>query len=258
MNEHLDMETLSGYLYRTLDDARRESIDEHLVGCPACREKLAQGEGRYQQISNSLAGLNHQAPSERMSYGALTPRLASRGASRRPAWMGGNAPALSTSLALTVAGLLLSVAGLWQVIAGGNPLAGGGQIGALPPLACFFFLMASVDGFERAAFTIQPRYALVLSVSGILWLGTAIIGIFNIFAFGDLAIAAVVALGGGKAEAGPAAMLAVLAGGVVFIIAVVGGADYHLKNLGQPQSWKVFSITLLVQLLILLLPYWIY
>jgi hypothetical protein len=65
----------------------------------------------------------------------------------------------------------------------------------------------------------------------------------------------VVALGGRAAEAGPVAILAVMGAVLLYIGVVIGGADYHYRNIGQPGSWKLFSITLLGQLFILILPY---
>jgi hypothetical protein len=155
--------------------------------------------------------------------------------------------------------LLLALLGLWQVIRMFDPANPTPYVGALPPLACFFFMLASVEGYDKAAFSIQPRFAVTAVATGILWLGTAIIGLFDILAIVDLSIAAVVALGGSAAEVAPFAMLATyMGGGTLYILVVVGGGDYHLKHFGQPNSWKLFSITLLVQLFVLLLPYWVY
>ncbi len=45
---------------------------------------------------------------------------------------------------------------------------------------------------------------------------------------------------------------------VILAIAVlIGGAEYHYKHLGQPQSWKVFSWTLALELSILVLALFI-
>ena len=255
MNSHLTQESLTDYIYRTLDDAKRESIDEHLLGCPTCRGRLAEGERRQRQISNELsAAVNIAAIPKQMSFAKIAPRLGSRRIFRIP-W---RSPALSTSLAFTLIGLILALTGLWQVIGHGTA-APTPHIGAFPPLACFFFMLASVEEYDKAAFSVRPRFVVIALATVILWLGTAIIGVFNFLVLRDLAIAAVVALGGGAAEALPAAMMAAyFGGGTLFILAVIGGAEYHLKNIGQPRSWKLFSITLLVQLFILILPYWVY
>ena len=255
MNSHLDQESLTGYIYRTLDDAERESIDEHLLHCPTCRGRLAEGERRQRQISNELsAAVNIAAIPKQMSFAKIAPRLRPRRILRIP-WRG---LAFSPSLAFTLIGLTLALAGLWQVIGHGTA-ATTPHIGAFPPLACFFFMLASVEEYDKAAFSVRPRFVVIVLATVILWLGTAIIGVFNILVLRDLAIAAAVALGGGAAEALPAVMMAMYFGGVtLYILAVIGGAEYHLKNMGQPRSWKLFSITLLGQLFILILPYWVY
>jgi predicted anti-sigma-YlaC factor YlaD len=256
MNHHLDQYSLIGYICRTLDDAKRESIDEHLQYCPTCRGLVAEGERRQRQISNELsAAVNRAAIPNQMSFASIAPRLQPQSVLRFP-W-----PSLAVppSLAFTLIGLVLALAGLWQVIRLHDPTDPTPYIGALPPLACFFFMLASVEGYDKAAFSIQPRYAVIALATAILWLGTAVIGLLDILAILDLAIVAVVAIGGSVAEVAPFAMLATyFLGGTLYIFAVIGGGEYHRKNYGQPRSWKLFSITLIVQLFILLLPYWVY
>jgi hypothetical protein len=256
MNSHLDQESLTGYIYRTLDDAQRESIDKHLLHCPTCRAQLAEGERRHQLITNELSAVVNRAPvSKQMTYAGIAPRLGTRRILGIPL----RNPAVQPSLAFTIIGLVLALAGAWQVIRMHDPANPTPYVGALPPLACFFFMLASVEGYDKAAFSIQPRFAVIATATAILWLGTAIIGLFDILAIVDLTIAAVVALGGNVKEVAPIVMLATyMGGGTLYILAVIGGGDYHLKNFGRPSSWKLFSITLLVQLFIMLLPYWVY
>jgi hypothetical protein len=88
-----------------------------------------------------------------------------------------------------------------------------------------------------------------------LWLGSAFIGLLDLIVMRDLAIMAVIAVDGRNAAAGPIAIGAVLLGAMLYIGFVVGGAEYHFKNIGQPGSWKLFIVTLLGQLFILILPY---
>ena len=66
---------------------------------------------------------------------------------------------------------------------------------------------------------------------------------------------AVVALGGNTSEATPIAIIAVLIGAMLYIGVIIGGGEYHYRNIGQPGSWKLFSITLLGQLFLLIIPY---
>lgn len=248
---HLDRESLIGYVNRTLDDAERESIENHLLDCPLCRGNLIEEELRQRWFAGELnAVIGSAAPSERMSFASVRPQLEGRRPKQSP-WL---RLAVSRPLAYALVGLLLSLIGVWKIIDAGALFASPQKLGAYPTIACFFFLLASVEGFDKAIL-IRPRFIIVALVSGILWLGTALIGLLNIQAIIELSIGVVVALGGNAAEATPIAMLAALVAAMFYIGLVIGGADYHLKNLGQPRSWKVFSITLLIQLLILILPY---
>jgi hypothetical protein len=92
-------------------------------------------------------------------------------------------------------------------------------------------------------------------VALILWLGSAFIGLLDLLVLRDLAIMAVIAVDGRNATAGPIAILAVLLGALLYVGFIIGGAEYHFRNLGQPGSWKLFIFTLLTQLFILILPY---
>ncbi len=249
--KHLTPHDLTGYLYRTLDDAQREAIDAHLLDCPTCRASLSKHESRQRQVSKELsAALSAATPSPRMNFNAIAPRLQNlRG--ERKFWLRLHITAPAT-LALT--GLLLALLGLWQAIGAQAHLAPAQPLGAFPTLACFFLMLASVEQFDRAL-SIQPRLILSGLVAGILWLGSAFIGLLNLIVIRDLAILAVVALDGGRAQAGPVAILAVMIGAMLYIGVVIGGAEYHYKNIGQPGSWKLFSLTLLGQLFLLILPY---
>jgi predicted anti-sigma-YlaC factor YlaD len=249
--KHLDPNDLTGYIYRTLDDAQREAIDAHLLDCPTCRGHLSEQALRQQQISNELnAALSAATPSARMDFSAIAPRLQNR-RSERKIWSRLNVSAPAT-LALT--GLLLAILGLWQALGAQAHLTSAQPLGAFPTLACFFLMLASVEQFDRA-FSIQPRLIAIWIVAAVLWLGSAFIGLLNLIVIRDLAILAVVALDGGRAQAGPVAILAVMLGAMLYIGLVIGGAEYHYKNIGQPGSWKLFSLTLLGQLFLLILPY---
>jgi hypothetical protein len=248
---HLDHASLTGYIYGTLDDAQREDIDAHLTICPVCRGKLDEQQQYMRQISNELSVTINQAwPSNQMSFAAIANQLQAN----RLSWNLWQRIEFTAPVALALSGLLLSLLGLWQYINLHDLTASSRQFSTLPTLACFFLLLASVEEFEKA-FTIRPRFALIVLVSVILWLGTALIGLLNIIVIRDLTIMAVVAAGGKAAEAGPVVILAVMGAALLYIGFVIGGAEYHYRNVGQPNSWKLFSITLLGQLFILILPY---
>jgi hypothetical protein len=251
MKKHLDLTSLTGYIYRTLDDAKREEINVHLAICPLCRGKLDEQQLYMRQISNELSvAVNQANPSNRMTFSAIAGQLQTH----RRSWNLWQRIEISAPVALALSGLLLSLLGLWQYINLGDPAASSRQFGNLPTLACFLFMLASVEEFERT-FSLRPRFALILLVTVILWLGTAFIGLLNIIVVRDLAIMVVVAAGGTAAEAEPIVIMAVMGAALLYIGVVIGGAEYHYKNVGQPNSWKLFSLTLLGQLFILILPY---
>jgi hypothetical protein len=61
------------------------------------------------------------------------------------------------------------------------------------------------------------------------------------------------AYGGGVAVGVGAAM----AMGVVCVGIIIGGGEYHLKNFGQPKSWKFFGWTISAEVAILVLALFI-
>ncbi|HLF87349.1 MAG TPA: hypothetical protein VI451_00250 [Anaerolineales bacterium] len=248
---HLDLDSLTGYIYYTLDDATREGIDVHLLNCPTCRGRLTEQELKQRKISEELNAVIRQAtPSNRMSFAAISNRLQIR----HPFRLFWGRLVLSTPLALAGVGLLLAVLGLWQFLEVRTLSTPSQQLGTFPTLACFLFMLASVEEFDKT-FSIRSRFIITILVAGILWLGSVFIGLLNIIVIRDLAILATVAFGGKAVEAGPVAILAVMVAAMFYIGVVIGGAEYHYRNVGQPNSWKLFSITLLVQLFILILPY---
>ena len=156
--------------------------------------------------------------------------------------------------AFALIGLLLAMYGLWEAVGVTITANGARPAATLPALGCFCMTLASVEQFDRAL-RIRPRIVATWTVAIILWLGTAIIGLLDLIVMRDLAFKFVVMLDGGRTEAGPIAIMSVYFGVLLYIGFVIGGAEYHYKNIGQPNSWKLFSITLLGQLLILILPY---
>ena len=250
-NIHLTPDALAGYIYRTLDDAHRETLDAHLLDCPTCRARLAEHEVRQRQISNELRSrLTFAVPSPQMNFAVIAPQLQNRHF-RQNIWLD-RVIIVPTSLALT--GLVFALFGLWHAISTQAFTSPAQPLGAFPSLAGFFLTLASVEQFDHSL-SIRPRRAIAWIVALILWLGSAFIGLLDLIALRDLAILAVIAMDGHNATAGPIAILAVLFGAMLYIGFVIGGAEYHYKNIGQPGSWKLFSITLLCQLFILILPY---
>ena len=249
--KHVTPDDLTEYIHRTLDDAQREVMDAHLVECPTCRASLARQESRQRQVSNELGAiLKFAAPSPQMNFAAIAPRLQNRSIGRT-IWLD-RVIVVPTTLALT--GLVFALFGLWRAISDQAFTSPAQPLGAFPPVACFFLTLASVEQFDRSH-SLRPRRAITWGVALILWLGTAFIGLLDLIVLRDLAIMAVIAIDGRNAIAGPIAIMTVLLGAMLYIGFIIGGAEYHYKNIGLPGSWKLFSITLLGQLFILILPY---
>jgi hypothetical protein len=185
-----------------------------------------------------------------MNFAAIAPRLQNRHL-RQNIWLD-KVIVVPATLALT--GLVFAVFGLWHAIGAQAFISHTQPLGAFPPLACFFLTLASVEQFDRSH-SLWPRRAITWAVALILWLGSAFIGLLDLIVLRDLAIMAVIAVDGPNAAAGPIAIMTVLLGAMLYIGFVIGGAEYHYKNIGLPGSWKLFSITLLGQLFILILPY---
>lgn len=248
--DHLTLDELAGFIYGTLDDAQREVMNAHLIECPICRSKLAEQELWQRQISNELGvALKSAVPSLQMNFAAIAPRLQNQHI--RHIWLD-RVIVVPTTLALV--GLVFAVFGLWRAIGAQAFTSHAQPLGAFPPLACFFLTLASVEQFD-SSHSLWPRRAITWAVALILWLGSAFIGLLDLIVLRDLAIMAVIAMDGRNAIAGPIAIMTVLLGAMLYIGFVIGGAEYHYKNIGLPGSWKLFSITLLGQLFILILPY---
>jgi hypothetical protein len=252
MKTHLDPNRLTGYLYQTLDDATRESINAHLATCPTCRAQLDEQKSLQRAIANELNGVLSQAyPSTRMTFATIAAHIKPRS----PITLLWERFTTTTPLAFAATGLVLAIVGIIQhVIARPMPVQ---EMGVYPTLACFFLMLVSVEQFDKALST-RPRFMLMAALAFILWLGSALIGVMNILVIQDLGIYATVLAGGGRAQATPIAMFSLIISVILYIAVVIGGGEYHYRHLGQPNSWKLFSVTLLVQLFILILPYLIF
>ena len=76
MNQHLSLNEIEGYIHHTLTDARRETLDKHLLSCGECRARLEQERQLQRDVEFSLRrGLRDVEPSGEMNFRALKPDL---------------------------------------------------------------------------------------------------------------------------------------------------------------------------------------
>ena len=251
--KHLNHENMVSYVENMLSGAQREVFDRHLTDCPLCRARITEYKTHQHQIQNELkAEINTVSPSAEISFAQISLRVKRR----RNLWqrLSVSAPLVAASL-----GLVLTLIGVWQNLIGTFPFRMDPLkpfSAHLPTVACFFFMFVSMDQYDRSI-SIRPRFILAILLSGILWLGSSILGLLNIIVVRDLTIAAYIFCGGSPEGASIIAILTVILAAMVIIGVIIGGAEFHYKHLGQPSSWKLFVWTIAIQLLIMVLPYFI-
>jgi hypothetical protein len=248
-NHHIPDDILIAYLYHALTDAERETIDAHLLECSECRTRLDHHRESYQRIGREInLALDHAAPPRGMQFDGIAARLQHH--SPRSTF-----PRLADSLPLgaALAGLVLAFVGLWILLPAFSFTQPSQVTSAFPTLACFCLMFVSMDQFDRS-YHLRPRYIFSVILATLLWLSTAVLGFLNLVAVRDIALIALIKLGSSPQEADFFTILAVMAAVIGFIVLVIGGAEYHFKNIGHPSSWKVFIWTLAIQLLILITP----
>jgi hypothetical protein len=101
----------------------------------------------------------------------------------------------------------------------------------------------------------QLRAAMPKALTVLAWLGTAVLGLVDIY-FGReifFAIYARYSYEGAPALVFGNLLLLVLA--VAYMIYAVVSMEYHLKHAGEPRSWKVLAQTYAVMLLIPIIAY---
>ena len=93
----------------------------------------------------------------------------------------------------------------------------------------------------------------------VLWAATAVLGLWAIAAFVTnvwsaifLALTGPMALGERRKLFDISVNVWALLLGGVWIVVVIGGGEYHRKRIGQPNSWKLFGVTLAAEAAIIL------
>ena len=106
---------------------------------------------------------------------------------------------------------------------------------------------------------VQPKpRPLGLSLLAIaLWLVTFGLGLQAIYDLTQIITVIRVALGGNleNARLGVPVLIFFLA--LLLLIFIIWSTEYHLKRVGSPESWRLFGLTLAVELSIILLNYFL-
>ncbi|MCA9994403.1 MAG: zf-HC2 domain-containing protein [Anaerolineales bacterium] len=251
IGKHFSEETIIGYLYHTLTDARREEMDAHLSVCSRCRDLLAAHEVQQKQIDQELKqAIKRAAPEAPVPFAAIAPQLR-RGVLRSARW---ERLVNGLTVATAVSGLILALFSLFPLVqlfwVWELHLA---AIDPLPTVASICFGVVMVGQFERRP-GISFSYLSASVLTLLLWSGTAVIGLQNILVLRDLFMWFVVLQGNTPQAALQMSPLIVLPAAILWIIVVIGGAEYHWRRIGQRESWRLFALTIVIQLLLLLLP----
>jgi len=261
MNSHLSDEQLVGYIHHTLTDAQREAMDQHLGICADCRASLAEHEAWQRRIHHSLlADLKAAQPRPDMGFSAIAPRL------KRPSGLAGLgqrfgqffpvATAVAALVGLAVA-LAVLIEGANRPLVDARPLA----TSSLPMVACLLFavpVLSNLHGSRRV-----PSRLIVSGVLAfLLWVGTAILGLYEIFLVREILFRLYARFWGSSDGRGQDYWRALALGNwaliplsVLWLALVVGGGEYHYRRVGQRSSWKLFGWTIAVEVLILILPW---
>jgi hypothetical protein len=107
----------------------------------------------------------------------------------------------------------------------------------------------------------------VMIVTFCLWLITAVIGFWQIELVRDLMLRLLVrftpaglpnyeAFRQTQVEGGLSALLVIVTA-VIWIVVIIGSAEYHRTRLGQPGSWQLFAAIIGVEIAIFSLPLFI-
>ncbi|HOV48707.1 MAG TPA: zf-HC2 domain-containing protein [Anaerolineae bacterium] len=257
MKHHLSEEELTGYALNLLTDADREALDQHLQDCPACHAAL-EGHARQQarmqaQLQAELAA---RSPSPRMTFAAIAPAVRrSRRVSRRAGVLEffrsyGSVIAAAVGVILAAAAVLRNVTwpllGLQQNASLSLPFAAGIMLG-VPAFSHY--------GQNRLQ---RPPLPWIWVAAMALWLGTALLGLYEIALLRDVLLRAYLRFGPPSsqllAQAEALGSWGVFFMGGVWVALVIGGGEYHYHHVGQRASWRLFAWTVLAQLALLTLP----
>lgn len=88
-----------------------------------------------------------------------------------------------------------------------------------------------------------------------LYVLTLILGLWNIYLLREIFLVVYAQFSYNVAMASTLSMVVVLILGLVFLGFIIFSAEYHRKNFGQPESWKLFAQTIIIEVLIPIIAY---
>lgn len=252
IRDHITDEQMIGYIHHTLTDAQREAFDQHLSACPACRARLDGRQATADRLRNDLRGeLQAVAPPPTMTFDAIAPRLKRR---RFGAWLR-LSPQLLPGLA-TVAGLVLVLL-TWalsvQTLAWPRLTIDAPIDAPYPALACLLFAVPVAANYKEQS--LLQRRSLIGPLAFLLWLGTAAIGLYEIFVVREIFFQLFARFSQDYWLAVALGAWGVMVLAAVWIAAFVGGGEYHYRHLGTRASWRLFGWTIGIELTILLVAF---
>ena len=250
--DHITDEQMIGYIHHTLTDAQREAFDQHLSACPACRARLEEHHATADWLRTDLRGeLQAVTPPPTMTFDAIAPRLKRR---RLGEWLR-LGPQLLPGLA-TVAGLVLVLL-TWTLslrTITWPPFTIDAPIDApYPALACLLFVIPVAANYKEQS--LLQRRSLIGPLAFLLWLGTAAIGLYEIFVIREIFFQLFARFSQDYWLAAALGTWGVMLLAGVWIAAFVGGGEYHYRHLGTRASWRLFGWTIGIELAILLVAF---
>lgn len=101
----------------------------------------------------------------------------------------------------------------------------------------------------------EPRRVALSVLAFILWAATAALGLWEIVVIREMLLRVYARFWSDYWSAAALRNWTVLVLGLVWIVVVIGGGEYHYRRLGQRRSWRLFGWTIAGELAILVLAY---
>jgi hypothetical protein len=251
MNDHLSDDELIGNIHRTLNDARRESMDKHLAACPQCRARLSDHEVMQQHIRHSLiADMRGVQPSAGMKFAAITSRV--KGDKYRAFRQLSHQLFPITAASAALIGLALALVDLPESIIRLFTNPEPASASSFSALACIFLSVATVGNYRESRL-FQWRRKLYALLASVIWLGTAIVGLQAMAILREALSWFVFQASNNPKLAFALGNWALIPLGLVWIAVVIGGAEYQYRRGAQRISWTLFAWVIAVELSILIL-----